>query len=120
MKRKDFGLRVKFWQLRGPLRDGARGEERGESGAITWRGEKAENKNAPSPYPLPGEWRDTEKNWILDLSPTLFGDEDVEGSLYRIQRRAQPAANGYGEVPAERAIVAEAAFLTVPIVAGQN
>ena len=32
--------------------------------------------------------------------------------LFSYQRRAQPAANGYGEVPAERAIVAEAAFQT--------
>ena len=40
--------------------------------------------------------------------------------LFPYQRRAQPATNGYGEIPAERAIVAEAAFLNIPIVAGQN
>ena len=29
-------------------------------------------------------------------------------------------ANGYGEVPVKRAIVTDAAMLTVPLVAGQN
>ena len=40
--------------------------------------------------------------------------------FFHTNNGASQSANGYAEVPVRRAIVADAAFLTVPIVAGQN